>query len=240
MNDFKKLFKKIDVNFSLFSSHEVLFIEAFTHRSSVNENSENSHNERLEFLGDAILELVTTEFLFTNFPDKSEGDLTNMRSALVKKENLAVVARKLNLGKLLIMSRGEERSGGREKDYLLANLVEAFIGALYKAGKYQTAEKFIKNFVHVELDNILKNNLHVDAKSELQELTQGELGITPEYKTLNHFGKDHEKTFEMAVVLNDIHVRFGIGGSKKESQLMAAADALNKKDNWFADFPNKQ
>jgi ribonuclease-3 len=239
MNEFKKLFKKIDVNFAFFSTHKKLFIEAFTHRSSVNESSENTHNERLEFLGDAVLELVTTEFLFTEFADKPEGELTNMRSALVKKENLAVVARKLNLGKLLIMSRGEERSGGREKDYLLANLVEAFIGALYQAGKYQTSEKFIKNFVLVELDNILKNNLHVDAKSEFQELTQGELGITPEYKTLADFGKDHEKVFEMAVVLNGIKVGTGKGGSKKEAQLMAAADALAKKNDWFADFPKK-
>lgn len=186
------------------------------------------------------MELVTTEFLFQKFSELPEGDLTNLRSALVKKETLAKVARKLALGTLLRMSKGEERSGGKEKDYLLANLMEAFIGAVYLCGHYETAKRFIEKFILVELDEILENALHIDAKSQFQELTQGELGITPRYEVLDAFGKDHAKTFILGAFLNKTKVGEGKGTSKKEAQVVAAQDALDNLEKWKNLFPKKK
>ncbi|MCK5461159.1 ribonuclease III [Candidatus Gracilibacteria bacterium] len=229
------------MDFSLFKEHEVVFLEAFTHRSAVNESSTiAAQNERLEFLGDAVLELVVTEFLFQNFPDKPEGDMTNFRSALVKKETLAKVARNLEMGLLLSMSKGEERSGGREKDYLLANLLEAFIGAIYLSGGYKLTQKFVKNFILVELDEILEHSLYIDAKSEFQEVTQGDFGITPSYSVLDSFGKDHDKTFVLGAFLEKQKVGEGKGHSKKEAQIEAAENALKNISEWKSLFPRKK
>lgn len=241
MKSFESLFQRINLDFSIFQSNKDTFLEAFTHRSSVNENSKILiHNERLEFLGDAVLELITTEFLFHKFSEFPEGEMTNLRSALVKKETLAKVARKLELGILLRMSKGEARSGGRDKDYLLANLLEAFIGALYLTAQYEITQKFIEKFLFVELEEILENALHIDAKSQFQELTQGELGITPKYEVLNSFGKDHAKTFILGAFLNEKKVGEGKGGSKKEAQVIAAQDALDNLEKWKNLFPPKK
>lgn len=241
MENFESLFQRINLDFSLFKNHESVFSEAFTHRSSVNENSKILvHNERLEFLGDAVLELITTEFLFHKFNELPEGEMTNFRSALVKKETLAKVSRKLELGTLLRMSKGEARSGGREKDYLLANLLEAFIGALYLTAHYEVTQKFIETFILRELDEILENALHIDAKSQFQELTQGKLGITPNYEVLDSFGKDHAKTFILGAFLNKTKVGEGKGGSKKEAQVMAAQNALDNLKKWKDSFPPKK
>ena len=233
MSDFENLFTAIEVPFSVYTDNAGLFKEAFTHRSVTHEGGAQTDNERLEFLGDAVLELVTTEWLFKNFPEHQEGLLTNYRSALVKRENLAVVARKLQLGDYLRMSRGEARSGGREKDYLLANVVEAFIGALYLSGSMKLAKDFVENYVVTELEEILEQGNHIDAKSELQELTQGGLALTPRYEVLSEQGKDHEKEFEIGVYLDDKLLGMGTGKSKKEAQTAAAMQAVAQKDEWF-------
>lgn len=239
MEALQLLAQKINLPIKLLDQHQLLFTEAFTHRSAITSNTVNEHNERLEFLGDAVLELVTTEFLFHRYPDP-EGILTNYRSALVKRENLAVVARKLELGELLRLSRGEDRSGGRGKDYLLANALEALIGALYLSGGMVVAEDFIKRFVLVELDEILEEGAHIDAKSAFQEFTQGEFGITPTYEVLEAVGKDHEKEFKMGAYLEETLVGTGSGKSKKEAQTDAALQALNTKEKWSPNFSKKE
>lgn len=230
MDHLHVLFERIGIETGVLTSSEALFIEAFTHRSAVS-SAKDKNNERLEFLGDAVLELITTEFLFKNF-DLAEGDLTNYRSALVKRENLAKVARKLDLGSLLYLSKGEERSGGREKDYLLANVVESLIGALYLTVDMEVVRNFIENYVLVELDEILEEGSYIDSKTRLQEITQGELGVTPTYKVLAERGKDHEKEFDMEVLLGDKRVGTGHGRSKKEAQVNAAAKALESQKKW--------
>ncbi len=230
MNKFKTLFDQI--GFKIADQH--VLTEAFTHRSAVNEHSEMSvHNERLEFLGDAVLELVTTEVLFHRFPETPEGELTNLRSALVKGDHLAQVARALKLGQFLVLSHGERKSGGEEKDYLLANLVEAFIGAVYLDQGWDRAKSFIEKWILCDLEGIMKERLYIDAKSEFQELTQGALGVTPHYEVISESGPDHEKIFVLAAYLEEKKVGEGTGSSKKEAQVAAAADALAHKNKWL-------
>lgn len=214
----------------LTENNQELLDQVFIHRSYVNEHkSENlSSNERLEFLGDAVLELITTEYLYRNF-DKSEGELTNWRSALVKGPTLAEVAQELELGKYLKLSRGEEKSGGREKDYLLANTVEALIGYIYLQGGYAKAQLFIHRFILVRLQNILEKNLHIDSKSYFQETAQEVLGVTPTYDVLGEEGPDHKKTFTMGVYLEGDLVATGKGSSKQIAEQDAARNALLKK-----------
>jgi len=215
-------------------SDEPIFTEAFTHRSAVNEKSEfNTHNERLEFLGDAVLELAATEFLYAKFPEKPEGDLTNLRSALVCGAHLSQVARRLRFGDELILSEGEKRSGGAQKDYLLANVTEAFIGAVYLTRGFDAARDFIAENVLPDLAEILRTGSFHDSKSEFQELVQGQVGVTPRYEVLAEEGKDHEKQFTIGAFIEDRQVGVGSGGSKKEAQTAAAADALSKKSEWL-------
>ncbi len=217
-----------------------LLDRVFIHRSYVNEHRKKGirSNERLEFLGDAVLELVTTEYLFRNF-DNPEGDLTNWRSALVKKPTLSAVATSLGLGKYLKLSHGEDKSGGREKDYLLANTVEALIGYIYLVGGYAKAELFIHKAIIIKLQEILENNLHIDAKSHFQESAQEKLGITPNYKVLKEEGPDHLKTFTMGVYLDDELIGEGKGNSKQEAEQSAARDGLEKKQ-WIINQSSKE
>lgn len=207
-----------------------LLDQVFIHRSYVNEHRSQKleSNERLEFLGDAVLELVTTEYLFRNF-NNSEGELTNWRSALVKGPTLAEVAQDLELGTYLKLSRGEEKSGGREKDYLLANTVEALIGYIYLQGGYAKAQLFIHKYILVRLQNILEKNLHIDSKSYFQETSQEVLGITPTYDVLKEEGPDHKKTFTMGVYLEGEMIATGVGSSKQIAEQDAARNALIKK-----------
>jgi ribonuclease-3 len=207
-----------------------LLNQVFIHRSYVNEHkSENlNSNERLEFLGDAVLELITTEYLYRNF-DKSEGELTNWRSALVKGPTLAEVAQELELGKYLKLSKGEEKSGGREKDYLLANTVESLIGYIYLQGGYAKAQLFIHRFILVRLQNILEKNLHIDSKSYFQETAQEVMGVTPTYDVLGEEGPDHKKTFTMGVYLEGELIATGKGTSKQIAEQDAARNGLLKK-----------
>ena len=209
---------------------EDLIKTACTHRSYLNEHKSTvkEHNERLEFLGDAVLELVVTDFLYRKYPTKPEGELTSWRAALVKTESLAELADELNVGQFLLMSRGEAKSGGRTRMALLANMVEAIIGAVYLDQGYDAAAKFIEVNINSKLDNILKEGLHIDAKSHFQEVAQEKEGVTPHYEVIGEEGPDHDKTFEMAVYLNKKMWGKGKGNSKQTAQQAAATDALKK------------
>ena len=230
MKDYQKLFSTIGFEIS----DKKLLKEAFTHRSAVNESAKYSvHNERLEFLGDAVLELISTEYLFKNYPKMTEGDMTNIRSALVKGEHLAKIAKFLDLGVYLILSKGEDYSGGRKKEYLLANVMEAFVGVIYLDQGFEITKKFIKKFVFKDLKKIIKEKSYIDAKSQFQEFAQAKLGITPAYKVLSSKGKDHDKTFVMGAFLEDKKCGEGSGRSKKDAQISAATNALKNKKKWF-------
>ncbi len=210
-------------------SDPALLETAFVHRSFVNENRDvPEHNERLEFLGDAVLELVTTEFLFQEFPDKPEGELTALRSALVKGETLAELAAEMELGSRLKLSKGEARSGGADKPYLLANVFEAVIGAVYLDAGFEKAKAFITKFLFPKLPKIIETHAQVDAKSEFQELAQEKLAITPEYKVLHDSGPDHDKIFEMGAYLGKDLFGRGKGASKQIAEQAAAEEALKK------------
>ncbi len=200
------------------------YVLAFVHRSIVNEKSDFTpeHNERLEFLWDAVLELAITENLFTDFPDKQEWDLTDMRSALVRGKNLAVVAKKLWLQEHLFLWKWEELSGWRENEYILANTVESFLWALYLDAGMQEAKKFVDTYIYTTLDNILKHNLFKDFKTLIQEYAQAEYDITPTYKVLDESGPDHDKTFLVWVYLWEKEVGQWTGSSKKKAQENAA------------------
>jgi len=222
----EELENAIDVHFD----DDNLLSLAFIHKSYVNEhNDEERYNERLEFLGDAVLELAVTDFLYHNHPDQPEGQLTNWRSALVKGKNLARVARKLGLGKYLLLSRGEDLSGGREKDYLLANTVEALIGAIYLDKGFDLANQFILKNIVIMLDEIIAAGLNVDSKSRVQELAQDRLNVTPAYELLSEEGPDHDKVFEMGIYFGSELAGKGKGPSKQEAEQSAARDALRKR-----------
>lgn len=207
---------------------EQLLQTAFVHTSYINEHRavKQEHNERLEFLGDAVLELVTTEYLYRAFPETEEGQLTAFRSALVKGKHLAEVARALHLGEYLLLSRGEEKSGGRGKNYILANTIEALIGAIYLDRGFSVAHKFISRFILTNLGDILEKGLHVDAKSRLQELSQEKFGVTPLYKVLRERGPDHNKIFEVGAFITEELVGRGEGSSKQKAEEQAARAAL--------------
>lgn len=209
---------------------EELIKTACTHRSYLNEHRSTvkEHNERLEFLGDAVLELVVTDFLYKSFPKKPEGELTSWRAALVKTESLAALADELQIGQFLLMSRGEAKSGGRTRMALLANMVEAVIGAIYLDQGYDKAAGFIDQNINSKLDSILKAGLHIDAKSHFQELAQEKEGITPHYEVVAETGPDHDKTFEIAVYLGQKLWGRGKGNSKQTAQQAAAEAALKK------------
>lgn len=207
---------------------------AFIHTSYLNEHKEevSDDNERLEFLGDAVLELVATEYLYEKFPTKGEGELTNFRSALVKGNHLAEVARELDLGAFLMLSRGEEKSKGREKDYILANVLEALIGAIYLDRGFAAAHTFISRFILERLSDIVKKGLHVDSKSKLQEISQEKFGITPGYQVLSETGPDHFKTFEVGVFVGKAQIGVGTGSSKQKGEQAAATNALKLEKKW--------
>ena len=223
------MYKKLEEKIGLVFTDQDVLRGAFIHRSYLNEHksSQFESNERLEFLGDAVLELVVTEYLYRNYPNP-EGELTNWRSALVKGEMLAKVARELNLGEYLFLSHGEEKSGGREKDYLLANTFEALIGVIYLELGYKTSQKFIQTFLLVHLEDILNTGAHIDAKSRLQELAQEKVGVTPNYDLHNEEGPDHNKIFTMTAFIGERMVGKGKGSSKQIAEQKAAEDALKR------------
>jgi len=227
MKDFEKLEEKLQIQFR----NKHLLKQAFTHRSYLNENSKliGEHNERLEFLGDAVLELVVTENLFLKFPEKPEGDLTAYRASLVNTSSLSESANDLGLNDFLLLSRGEAKDMGKARQYILANTFEALVGALYLDNGYEHAKNFILKTLFPKLSQILKDRLWQDAKSHLQEKAQEIVNITPTYRVLHEEGPDHDKKFTVGVFLNNELVGEGDGHSKQEAEQHAAEEALKEK-----------
>ncbi|PIR87165.1 MAG: ribonuclease III [Candidatus Harrisonbacteria bacterium CG10_big_fil_rev_8_21_14_0_10_49_15] len=207
--------------------------EALTHRSYLNENPKWGvpHNERLEFLGDAVLELVVTEELFNRYADQAEGWMTSVRAALVNYVMLAQVAREAGMEGTILMSRGEQRDTGRARDVILANAIESLIGALYQDGGYPAAKKFINEFVLAHLAEIIKKGLYIDAKSQLQERVQAQLKVTPSYRVIEENGPDHAKVFKVGVYFGDKLIATGSGNAKQDGEVEAARRALEIVDN---------
>ena len=207
-----------------------LLKQAVTHRSYLNENRsyELDHNERLEFLGDAVLELIITEHLYNNY-ENPEGELTSWRSALVNGEMLAKVASGLGVEKYLLMSRGEAKDKGRARQYLLANALEAIIGAIYLDQGYEVAKKFVLENVAIKLNEILEKKLYLDPKSFFQEKAQENSKVTPSYRVTKEWGPDHDKHFIVGVYLGEELVAEGEGNSKQEAQREAARKGLEEK-----------
>ena len=212
-----------------FKNRDIL-LEALTHRSYLNERPDwhLDHNERLEFLGDAVLELAVTDYLFKNHKEP-EGVLTSWRAALVNSSMLAEVSKKIDLNEYILLSHGERKDNGRARHYILANALEAVIGAVYLDQGYEEAEKFIARAILPELPRIIEQELYQDAKSLLQEEAQERLGITPSYKVLEEWGPDHAKNFKIGAYLGNELAGVGFGLSKQEAQQKAAEDALHKK-----------
>lgn len=208
-------------------------MQAFVHRSYLNENPQPDleQNERLEFLGDAVLELVITEHLYNEYPQKPEGELTNWRAALVNAKMLAVVAEELGFNNFLLLSRGEAKELGKARAYILANTFEAFVGALYLDLGYEAANIFIQKNLFKRLPDIIVKKLYKDAKSEFQEEAQEKVGVTPLYKVMKEWGPDHKKKFQVGVFLNQELIAEGEGSSKQEAEEEAAKAALKTK-NW--------
>lgn len=223
MKEFNLFEDKVGVTFK----DKDLLQLAFTHRSFVNENRQfNAHNERLEFLGDAVLELVVTEYLFEQFPDKAEGELTAVRAALVNTQSISKAAKELGMNDYLLLSKGEEKDTGRARQYILANTFEAFIGALHLDQGYAAAQKFIANALFSKVQAIVDDKLWQDAKSKLQEEAQEHMSITPNYQTISEGGPDHNKVFTIAVMFDGVEIAQGIGNSKQDAEQVAAQNAI--------------
>jgi len=210
-----------------------LLIQAFCHRSFLNENPDFylEHNERLEFLGDAVLELVVTQYLYQKYPKKPEGELTNWRAALVNAKILGEISHNLGFNDFLLLSKGEAKELGKARQYILANTFEALIGAIYLDQGYKSCQDFIEKNLIVKLLEIIKKGLFKDAKSRFQEEAQERVGITPAYKVLEEWGPDHAKHFIVGIFLNEELVAKGEGSSKQEAEERAAKNALEIK-NW--------
>ena len=207
-----------------------LLIEALTHRSYLNENPKagSGHNERLEYLGDAVLELMVSEELFAKFPREAEGRLTVLRAALVNYQILARVAEAVGLQDFIRMSRGERKDTGRAREVILANAIEAVIGALYLDQGFAKTEAFVKKFVMVNLDEVLKTGSYKDAKSELQEVVQEKFHVTPTYRVMGESGPAHKRIFTMGVYFGDKFIAQGEGPSKQDAEVEAAKNALKR------------
>lgn len=225
--DFKEFEKKINIEFN----DKNLLTQAFVHRSYINENKQSglNHNERLEFLGDAVLELVITDFLYKEFETKAEGELTAYRSALVNADTCANIATSLSINDYLLLSKGESKDTGRARQYILANTLEALIGAIYLDHGYDKAKEFIeKNFTPL-IHKIISDGAFIDSKSLFQEKAQEYDGITPSYKTVKESGPDHEKRFTVGVYIGKELIATGEGKSKQDAEQLAAREALHKR-----------
>ncbi len=223
-----KKFSELEEKFNLPFKDKSLLIQAFVHRSFLNENPKFGifHNERLEFLGDAILEQVVTEYLYKNYPDKPEGELTSWRAALVNAKILSEKAGELGFNDFLLLSQGELKEGGKARQYILANTFESFIGALYLDQGINSCNDFIAAHLIKELDRIIADGLYKDSKSRFQEEAQERVSITPAYSVLGEFGPDHEKKFTIGVFLGKDLIAKGEGLSKQEAEEDAAKEAL--------------
>jgi ribonuclease III len=224
MPDFASYAKQLGLTFTNLE----LLGEAFTHRSYLNEHrTVGAHNERLEFLGDAVLELATTNFLFHKFPSKPEGDLTAYRAALVNTYSLADTAEELGMNDLLLLSKGESRDTGRARQIILANAFEALLGALYLDQGFASVEEFLARTLYPKIDDIIAKRAYQDAKSQFQEVAQEKKSTTPTYKTLSEVGPDHDRLFTVGAFLGAEEVARGEGKSKQEAEQAAAQAALS-------------
>jgi ribonuclease-3 len=205
-----------------------LLERAFIHRSYLNENPDwkLGSNERLEFLGDAVLEFITSEHLYKTYDEEPEGRLTAYRSSLVKTETLAELAKELDFGRRLKMSKGEDESGGRESEYLLADTFEAFIGALYLDQGIPVCRQFLEETLFPKIEGIIESRAYKDYKSLLQEIAQEKVNFTPIYKVLDEQGPDHQKIFKVGVIIRGRQEGVGEGSSKQRAEVEAARSAL--------------
>ena len=224
--DLKNLEEKIGLKFK----SKDLLKTAFIHRSYLNEHPKEKlpHNERLEFLGDSVLGIIISDYLFRKFPKDPEGDLTNYRSSIVNARILSKVSREMGLGNYLFLSKGEESTGGRERQYILANTYESLLGAIYLDSGVGEAEKFVQNTLIGHLHEIIKHKLYKDHKSQLQEISQSRFNVTPNYKVISEVGPDHTKVFETGAYLDKKLLAKGQGKSKQSSEQEAARAALEK------------
>ena len=225
--EFEILEKKLGLKFK----DKDILRQAFTHRSYLNENPDLKleHNERLEFLGDAVIELIVTEHLYKDYPEKKEGDLTNWRAALVNAKMMTSVAEELGFNDYLLLSRGESKELGKARAYILANTFEALLGALYLDSGYEPCDEFIKKYLLKKLSNIIREGSYKDAKSKFQEEAQDKISITPSYNVIKEEGPDHEKNFTVGVYLDKELIAEGEGLSKQEAEESAAKKALEVK-----------
>lgn len=225
--DFSKFEEKANVKFK----DQGLLKQAFTHRSYINENRDSNleHNERLEFLGDAVLELVITDCLFREMKNADEGELTSLRSALVNADTCSRVAQSLGANDYLLLSKGESKDTGRARQYILANTLEAIIGAIYVDRDYDAAKEFILNNFTPLIKEILAGGTWIDSKSLFQEKAQEHIGQTPAYKTVRESGPDHDKHFTVAVSVGNEVYGEGEGKSKQDAEQEAARKALEAK-----------
>lgn len=224
MVDFAKLESILGLSFT----DKTNLLTAITHRSYLNEHREatQEHNERYEFLGDAVLELVVTDFLFAKYPEKPEGELTAIRAALVNTISLADASTRLGINEFLLLSKGEAKDTGRARQYILANAFEAIIGAIYLDQGYEQAKEFIAGQLFDRTEEIVKKRLWQDAKSRFQEVAQEQVGVTPSYQTLGQEGPDHDRIFTIGVFLGSEKVAEGEGRSKQEAEQDAAEKAI--------------
>ncbi|KND48206.1 MAG: ribonuclease III [Parcubacteria bacterium C7867-006] len=225
--DLKEFQNKIGINFK----DTGILTQAFVHRSYINENKSSglSHNERLEFLGDAVLELVITDFLYKEYDKKAEGELTAYRSALVNADTCAGIATSLGINDYLLLSKGESKDTGRARQYILANALEALIGAIYLDQGYDSAKVFIENNFTPLIHKIISEGAFIDSKSLFQEKAQEFEGVTPSYKTVKESGPDHEKKFTVGVYIGKDLIATGEGKSKQDAEQIAAREALHKR-----------
>lgn len=222
-------FEELQKNIGITFKNQELLRAAFIHRSYLNEARHiKESNERLEFLGDAVLSFLSSQYLYKNYPEFPEGTLTNIRSGLVKTKSLTDVAAKLHLGELLFLSRGEEESGGRSNQSLLADCFEALLGAIYLDQGIEVAKIYLEKFLLPQAEEIVKNKAYIDFKSYLQEIVQQDSRISPTYRVAHSEGPDHAKTFWIEVTVGDKVIGSGVGKSKQEGEQAAAANALEK------------
>jgi len=227
MKDFTEFEKRIGVTFE----NKEILTQAFTHRSYINEHPglDIKHNERLEFLGDAVLELVSTEELFKRYPNVPEGDLTAYRAAMVNTNSLAEVSSELGLIEFLLLSKGESKDKGKGRVHILANTFESVIGALYLDQGYESARGFIADSLFGKITEIVEKKLYRDAKSLVQEMCQDKLEVTPSYEIINEKGPDHDKHFTAGIYFGEELAAQGRGASKQEAEQAAARKALEER-----------
>jgi ribonuclease-3 len=226
----EKDFTKLETILGVIFKNRDLLVQALVHRSYLNENPSFhlNHNERLEFLGDAVLEFVVTEHLYKVYPNP-EGELTNWRASIVNANTLSEIAKELTLGDFLYLSRGEAKDQGKARHYILANALEAVLGAIFLDQGTRAVKKIINKFVIPKLPYIIEHDLYRDPKSKFQEIAQEKFTITPNYKVIEEWGPDHAKHFRIGVYLNSELVATGEGSSKQEAEVLAAQNALKAK-----------